>query len=176
MSNIYRGDMPDNNNQQVAEIQKNSPLDVSSNIINEIKSLKLDKDRELIKERLRDAFLSARIESATLSQTVRGKALMSLYNKIDSMNPGLLLQVVEVLSTIGEPDLAAITGVPVNGKGNGGATINILNSQQGNSNKANSANASGGSNRGIGEILEAIDIIASKVGKDREIIDVTPKK
>ena len=40
MSNIYRGDMPDNNNQQVAEIQKNSPLDVSSNIINEIKSLK----------------------------------------------------------------------------------------------------------------------------------------
>lgn len=156
-----------------AAVAQASSVAVVQRFMDELRDTVTSVQREEAVRQLQSLFIMRRLDTASMVEAVRGRALQQLMGKLDNMPTGMLLKTIESLSNVGEPDIAAVTGV--NTKGGGGININnILQNKNASMNAAGGASApsiTGSSSQvtsatiqdGVG-LLEALEALTRRVG------------
>jgi hypothetical protein len=75
-----------------------------------IRELEGTKDRSVLTDALQDQYVITMYDSATLVETAKIAALEALISRMPGMSDNMLIKTIEILSKIGEADMASITG------------------------------------------------------------------
>lgn len=172
-SSLLMQDPANENLDGPAAVAQASSVAVVQRFMDELRDTVTSVQREEAVRQLQSLFIMRRLDTASMVEAVRGRALQQLMGKLDNMPTGMLLKTIESLSNVGEPDIAAVTGV--NTKGGGGININnILQNKNASMNAAGGASApsiTGSSSQvtsatiqdGVG-LLEALEALTRRVG------------
>ena len=166
-----------------AAVERASSVAVVERFMGELRDNVASVQREEALRQLQSLFAMRRLDAASQVEAVRARALQRLAGKLDNMPAGLLLKTIETLSSVGEPDIGAATGVTTKGGG-----VNINNTLQ---NRNAAVSAAGGTGAppvsgpgsrvsgatvhgGIG-LLEALEALSSRMAKaNRRVTGAEP--
>jgi hypothetical protein len=133
-------------------------LDSALEMSRELQAYEKTKDRSVLIKALRDQFLARRLDSASVVEKTRLKALEVLIEKIPGMSENMLLRTISQLSEINSVDLATITGSGAKA----GPLISIQQSGiSGFSQDGGRVSLDGNPVKRAGELLESIEHIAA---------------
>jgi hypothetical protein len=161
--------MPDDSKKQSNQELLVAALEMSR----ELQVYEKTKDRSVLIKALRDQFLARRLDSASIAEEARLKALNVLIDKIPTMSENMLLKTIAQLSDINASDLASITGA---GAKSSGPLISIQQSGiPGFSQGGSSVSLDGNPVKRTGEFLESLEHIAAYF-RNKSIINLKPIK
>lgn len=91
--------------------RESNPLVVARQISSDLEKFKENRNKGELMESLRQRFIAARVESGTIAEAARARALQQLIRKMENMGTSQLLRTIEILSSISESDALALQGI-----------------------------------------------------------------